>query len=210
MEYFPPYEMGQKIDSSSSTIFDKSKPKKVPIYRQEPKPETLVSTKDDIYELEYDSSEVKPIKKRQKKTKIKAVPAKIKMNRPVLRQRILPVILEEDSYSDEEQVIDQIESEDEMPQSNMAKRGPGTMEVADESNDELLEEKQLTCSTLKDATKLGRCSRNKRATADESTKFGQTTPLLKKVYQKSREEVKNNPGLVAENNESKDEEPQPK
>ena len=96
----------------------------------------------------------------------------------------------------------------------MAKRdGPGTMKVLDESVDEqheLLEEEPLTCSTLKDAAKLGRCSRNKRATADESTKFGQTTPLLKKVYQKLREEVKNNPGLVAETKESADEEPEPK
>ena len=58
MEYSPPLDMGQKMDSSPSTILDNSKPKKVPIYRQEPKPETLVSTKDDIYELEYDSSEV--------------------------------------------------------------------------------------------------------------------------------------------------------
>ena len=58
MEYSPPLDMGHKMDSSPSTILDNSKPKKVPIYRQEPKPETLVSTKDDIYELEYDSSEV--------------------------------------------------------------------------------------------------------------------------------------------------------
>ena len=172
-----------------------------------------MSTKDDIYELEYDSSELKPIKKRQKKSKIKVVPAK--MNRPVLRQRILPVILEENSYSDEEHLIEQIESEDEMPQSKMAKLdGPGTMKVLDESVDEqheLLEEEPLTCSTLKGASKLGRCySRNQRANADDSTKFGQTTPLLKKVAQKLREEMNNNPGLVAETKESADEEPEPK
>ncbi|XP_057373790.1 microtubule-associated protein futsch-like isoform X2 [Daphnia carinata] len=54
-----------KVSSPSPATKRTSKAKKVPVWRTEPKPELLHSAVDDIYGVEYDSSECKPAKKKR-------------------------------------------------------------------------------------------------------------------------------------------------
>ncbi|KAI9556426.1 hypothetical protein GHT06_016214 [Daphnia sinensis] len=54
-----------KLTSPKSATKRTGKAKKVPVWRTEPKPELLHSAADDIYGVEYDSSECKPAKKKR-------------------------------------------------------------------------------------------------------------------------------------------------
>ena len=151
-----------------------------------------MSTVDDIYELDFDFSEVKPVKKRQKRTR-KVAPAKPKPKlqvdreeKPVLRKRALPAVVEENSRSEEEEMV----TEDERPRSKKAKPDPKPKEVVVVPVEELSgEEPSPGTSRQMDAASSSSSQQN----VDASPKIGQTTPLLKKVAQKLREQVEKHP-----------------
>ena len=68
-------------DSSSLSILDELGTKRLPSYRQEPKPEHVLSTEDDIYELDLDYSEAKLIEKMTREMALAKPKPKLQVDR---------------------------------------------------------------------------------------------------------------------------------
>ena len=164
-------------DSSSLSILDELGTKRLPSYRQEPKPEHVLSTEDDIYELDLDYSEAKLIEKRTREMALAKPKPKLQVDRvekQVLRQQALPAVVEENARSEEEDVA----SEDERPRSKRAKLGPKPIKVVALSVEEPSEE-EPSPSTSRQMDVV--CSSSGLRALNASLKVGQTTHSLEPV-----------------------------